>query len=389
MEPFEDDRLAAALESLRPTPGPAFAAALDERAAAGFPRAAAAGASPWRRLAAWLGSIEPRRALIPAGATALAAVAAITVVVAVGERGGGTRSDSGGGSLLSLTGESPDGGGDDGAKFSAPVPSIPSLAGAPSQEASGSAAGAGAVAGHDLGGRETGPYASRAPHRNVERSAAMTLGADADEVADDAAKVFDAVHAYDGIVLRSSVDGGDGGEASADFDLLIPSAKLGDALAAFSGIAEVRARHEASDDITAPTVRVGERLRDARATIDGLLVQLAGADSDAERGEVEAELRSERRRAAGLRSGLAKLDRRANLSRVSLRIESDSASDSSGGSGGWGADDALGDAGHILGIAAGVALVGLAILAPVALLGLLAWLASRAWIRRGRRRALD
>ena len=87
MEPFKDDRdLAAALSALRPTPRPAFAAELDERAAAGFPRRFAA-ASPLAGLGARLRSLRPRQVLIPAGATALAAVAAVTVVVAVSEPG--------------------------------------------------------------------------------------------------------------------------------------------------------------------------------------------------------------------------------------------------------------------------------------------------------------
>ena len=54
----------------------------------------------------------------------------------------------------------------------------------------------------------------------------------------------------------------------------------------------------------------------------------------------------------------------------------------SGGS--WGIGDAFGDAGHILGIAAGVTLIGLAVLGPLALIALLTWLAHRAWVRAQR-----
>ncbi|HEX2707497.1 MAG TPA: DUF4349 domain-containing protein [Solirubrobacterales bacterium] len=183
--------------------------------------------------------------------------------------------------------------------------------------------------------------------------------------------------AYDGIVLKSSTSNGSQGEAGAEFDLLIPSAKLGDALAAFSGIAEVRSRHEATNDITAPTVGLGERLQDANAKIDGLLNELAGSDTEAERTTVEAELRAERSRAAVLRSRLTTLQRRASFSRVSLRIEAGTGSTSSS-KGGWGIDDALSDAVRILAIAAGVAIVGLAILAPLALIGFLIWRANRA-----------
>jgi hypothetical protein len=234
------------------------------------------------------------------------------------------------------------------------------------------------------------PYASQASHRDVERSAQMVLGADPAEVTDDAAKVFNAVHAFHGIVLRSSVHDGSGEFGpGANFDLLIPSAKLGDALSAISHVAEVRYRREATNDITAPTVGTGERLQDSNAKVEGLLAQLAGAESDGEREAVEAQLRTERRHAAYLRSQLTMLQRRAHFSRVSLQIKTGDASPASSSSGGgWSIGDALHDAGHILAIAVGVTIVGLAILAPLALLALLIWLANRTRIRLQRERAL-
>lgn len=405
MEPFRDDTdLIAELRALRPTPRPAFAAALDERAVAGFARHSSRASSPLANLFARLRALPPRRLALSAGATALAAVAAATVVVAVGEPG----NDSASLTQLSATDRpvsSPE--------PEPPVESKPPVSGAagsnglsstaqPSSSGRGAsgdssgiqyeaavpaATGKTAASGEESSG--TGPFASNAGHRDVERSAEMVLGADPAEVESDAAEVFDAVHAVDGIVLSSSVSGGAAGDAEARFELLIPSAKLGDALASFSAIDVVVSRHQATDDITAPTVRVGEHLRDSRAAIDGLLVQLAGADTDSERAEVEAELRAERRHATSLRSQATKLDRRANLSRVSLRIETGSASTSTDDGGGdWGIGDALHDAGHILAIAAGVTIVGLAVLAPLALIALLAWLANRARLHRARERAL-
>ena len=86
--------------------------------------------------------------------------------------------------------------------------------------------------------------------------------------------------------------------------------------------------------------------------------------------------------------GLNSLQRRTNFSRVSLRIESD-ADAASGGGGSWGVGDALDDAGRILGVAAGVTLIALAVLAPIALILLLLWAAQRAWVRRSRERVLD
>ncbi len=386
MERFEPDSLVTALEALRPAPSPTFAAELDERAAAGFPRRSGKQpASPLRRLRAWGGAIRPRQLLVPAGTTALAAIVVATVVVAVQE----SATDSSTRGPLSHTlaplnpserpAVTPDGflrKGD----AAAAGPSVAAGAGP-------SVAAGNATAATEAAPAATGPYAAKAAQREVERSAQMVLGADPAAVGSDAAKVFDAVHAVDGIVLSSSVRGGEAGAAGARFELLIPSAKLGDALASFSAIDTVVSRHEATDDITAPTVRAGEQLRDSRAKLDGLLAQLASADTDAERAATEAELRAERRHNANLRSQLSTLQRRANFSRVSLRIETGAGSPSNT-AGGWGIGDALADAGHILAVAAGVAIVGLAILAPIALIALLSWLGNRTRLRRARERTL-
>lgn len=383
MEPFDDDRLAAALESLRPTPRPDFTAELDRRAAAGFPRR-----SPLGQLAERLQAIKPRRVLIPAGATALAAIAAVTAVVAVGtddlDHSPRTQLDSLPPSAPA-TGDSAPGepargsGAADGSEtqYSTEMPGV-----------SGAAASGEASSSESFGRSSTGPYASQTPRREIERSAEIALGTDPEKVRRAAAEVFATVHTYRGIVLDSSIRDGAAGDAGARYTLLIPSAKLGDAMADFSAIAEVRSRHEATADITAPTVRTGELLRESRARIDGLLAQLAAADTEAERTATEAELRSERRRVAYLRTQLSSLERRANFSRVSLRIETGEAATPSGESSGWGVGDALRDAGEILAIAAAVTIVALAILGPIALLALLGWLAHRAHVRRARRRAL-
>ena len=182
----------------------------------------------------------------------------------------------------------------------------------------------------------------------------MVLATEPGEVRAVSAKVFDAVHAADGIVLSSSIRDGEAGEAAADFELLIPRGKLGDALASFSGIAEVRSRHEATQDITAPTVGVGERLQDARATVEGPArpARRRRHGRGAGRRRSPAALRAPR--VAALRSRLSSLQRRANLSRVSLRIETGAASSSSDKGGAWGIGDGIDDAGRILAVAAGV-----------------------------------
>ncbi|HSK49509.1 MAG TPA: DUF4349 domain-containing protein [Solirubrobacterales bacterium] len=381
MKSPDDLALAAELRALRPTPRAEFAAELDDRAAAGFPRRRRGGA--FSRLTERF-QIAPRRLLAPAGGLALATVLVATVVV-IGSETGSDSSTSERGSVLSEV-----------HLFDAGDPRR-----TPAGEAAAGMAQPSTDGGASAGGAEirssvpssanpaSGPFASQTDKRAIERSAQLTLGTEPENVRRAAGKVFESVHAYDGIVLRSAIEDGSAGEAGASFELLIPSARLGDALASFSEIAEVRSRQEATADVTAKTIGLGERLQDSRATIQGLLAQLAAADTDAERVAAETELRDERFRAAALRSRLTDLERRANLSRVSLEIETgETGTAPTEEDGTWGLGDALGDAGQILEVAAGVLLIALAILAPVALLITLAWLARRTGVRRARQRAL-
>jgi hypothetical protein len=370
MEPLRDDQLIADLRALRPTPRPPFAAELDERAAAGFPRRSRLRPPSFARLRA----VRPRQVLIPAGGVAVAAIAIATAVLVsnghekhlnahFAARPGGESAP-----LSKRAG---------GVEFEAEVEMSPNAASAPAAGSSASTGSAETLSGFNASLR----------HRAVERSAEIILGAAPEDVAGDAARVFAAVHANDGIVMRSSTREARVGEASASFELLIPSAKLGNALAAFSAIDEVRSRHDATADITHATVSAAELLRESRARVDSLLSQLEGAETESEREAIEAELRHERRHASRLAAQIDQLHRRAEFSRVYLRIESGDPGESSGG-GSWGIDDAFHDAGHILAVAAAVAVIGLAILGPIALVAFLAWLTHRAWVRRERRRAL-
>jgi hypothetical protein len=361
MEPLRDDQLIADLQALRPTPRPQFAAELDERAAAGFPRRS--------RLKLTLPSLPIKRLLIPAGGVAVIAIALVTALTV----GGGSESSESSGLLSKVE------------TFSGQ--SAPEAGPATSEEASGTAFEAEAPEASSAASAELKPFSRTLHHRAVERAAEITLAAKPEDVADDATKVFEAVHASNGIVMRSSTQEGRAGEAGATFELLIPSAKLGDAMAAFSGIDHVRARHEATADITAPTVSAAELLKESRARIDSLLAQLEATETEEEREAVEAELRHERRHASRLAGQLTHLHRRADFSRVSLRIETGGADESSGGA--WGIDDALHDAGHVLTVVAAVTLIALAVLGPIALIVLLAWLTHRAWVSRERRRVLS
>jgi hypothetical protein len=399
MDRFDDDTLFAELQAIRPTPRPEFTAELDERAAAGFPRGerTSAAAMPFALLADWWRKLSGRGQLIPVLGTAFAVLAVATVVVAVTQSGGGS-----GSSVVSSTEHSEitqiGGGGAEASEGG-------------SEEATGAESGGAGAAEAESGSIEAeGAEATMAPavppavaapekslkgravtHRDIERSAYVVLGTKPGEVAGAASRVYEAVHAANGVVLHSQVQSGSHGATGASFELLIPSRKLDDTLATFSQIAEVRERHDATNDITAPTVGASEELRDSNASIEGLLKELGDVETEEERESVEARLREERRQHAAIRASLDHLHKRASMSEVTLRIVTDhgaGVTPPSKDEGGWGVGDALHDAGHILTVAAGVALIGLAILGPIALLLLAIWLANRFRVRRLRERAL-
>lgn len=388
--------LATALAEARPAPRDAFAQELDQRVAVGFPQHSRLHGSPLAGFAAWIRGLPARRLVFAGGTTALVAIAIATVVIANRDSGvpknpGASESQPTSGLLSQFTPFS-----DDDSSRSAVVPRAggPLLPGAAAPESSGrgQASNSGAASSEAESGVEythskplkAGGLANLSRNREIERSADISLLADPTDVSEDSTKVFAAVHDANGIVLHSTTSSGRNGGAR--FELLIPSARLGDALAAFSSIDEVRSRHEATDDITKPTVSTEEELQDVQARVDSLLAQLSGAEAESERDAIAAELHAERGQAARLRNQLARLHQRTTYSRVLVRIESGTSTESGSS---WGIGDAFHDASHILGIAAGVTLIGLAVIAPLALLCLLAWLAQRLWLRSRRERALD
>jgi hypothetical protein len=407
MDRFDDDTLFAELRELRSQPRPEFTAELDRRAAAGFPRGADTTASVFAPLVDWWRGMSPPRRLVPIVGAAMAVVLVATATVAITQSGRKSvnlsmRTSSTAEEAVAPMAESESAesaGASNGAAPQVEEAEGGSVEAAPAEEAGGAARSEEAeAAGEAEGTIEAAPPvhgenqgAGDSSQRDIERSAYIVLGTQPDEVSAASAKVYEAVHAANGVVLHSSVQSGSKGATGASFDLLIPSAKLNDTLATFSSIAEVRQRHDATNDITAPTVSAAEELADSNATIDSLLKQLGDAETEAERESVEARLREERRRHATIRASLDHLHQRASMSEVTLRIVTDhgaGVTPPSQDNGGWDVGDALHDAGHVLTIAAGVLLIGLAVLAPFALIGLLIWVGNRIRVRRLRERTL-
>lgn len=382
--------LVSEVRELRETPPETFAAELDARATAGFGgRRGDSSASGLRRALERVGG-APRRRLLPA-------LAGVTTVLVIGAGVVATRDDLGGSgpSEPAIQEVTATGGGTSApsTELAAPTPG-PDLGGRRGGRASpygtpvapaardSRAAPLQQLAPLGAGGRF---QAAGIRNRKQERRADLTLAAAperVDEVADD---VFGVVARQNGIVLASSVNQASTGESGAEFELLIPTIRLDGALAELSEVAEVRARSEGSLDITRPFVNARERLRGAHVLAEALLAQLADATSQEEIDILNARLEFVRNRMDALRAQLRRLDRRVRFSLVRVSV----VADREAGSGGlWTIGDAFDDAGRVLEVSAGVAVVGAAIVGPLVLLALLAWLARRSWIRRARERAL-
>jgi hypothetical protein len=357
----ELELLAADLRALRPEPDPAFLATLDARVAAGFPARDAGGARP--RRARW----RRPQILIPSVAGALAAAAVTIAVVLPGS--GGLRAPAasvGSGSSTAARENSTGAAAPKQAAGQSPtVMSAPAPGSAPAPDA---ASGTG------------GP-------RQVERSAELTLTAPADEVQQTADGVVRATQAVGGYVQTSQVSVRDGG-GGATFTLRIPSARLDDALARLSKLAHVGALTQNGEDITATTASAAQRLADARGERAALLRALGRATTDRQVAALRARLRDNRAVIARRTSNLAAVRRRADLATVAVTVEGTRAAHRRG-SGAWTPGDALHDAGRVLEVTGSVALVGLAVLAPLAVLGALALGATRFARRRRRETALD
>jgi hypothetical protein len=281
---------------------------------------------------------------------------------------------SGGGGGSAAGGESSGGGG------------TPMSGSAEDTDSSGFSTAARPKAAPTSGGGSPGSDGRRT--RAQERSAALTLAARPRRIEEVAAGILRVTDAAGGFVASSSVSGGSGSGGS--FELRIPVARLDKAVADLSRLAKVRERTQSSRDITAETVSARERLREARREREGLLRALANATTLNETEAVKARLRSVNRRIASSRASLRRVVNRARYANVSVELVADR-----GGAavpvddGRWTPGDALRDAARVLEVAAGVAVIVLALLLPFALIGALGLVSARLTARRRRERALD
>ena len=349
-----------------PRPDPGWARELDARAAAGFPRpprpARRARSRPWSR--------SLRRALVPAmgfACVVLVAVGVATLSLPQGEDesgsgGGGSsvaQSEGGGGSA----GDASAGGEDSGSSapsLSRPVPPSP-------------------------GGGS--PDSDSRSARKQERSAALTLAARPREIEDVADAIVRVTDAAGGFVVSSSVAGG--ADAGGTFELRVPAARLPKALADLSRLAHVRERTQASRDITAQSVSARERLREARGEREGLLRALARAVTLNETESIRARLRTVNRQIEAARASVRRVENHAAYANVSVALVAERSGGAAAGDGRWTPADAFADALRVLEVAAGIAVIVLAVLLPLAIVAGLASAGGRLAGRRRRERALD
>ncbi len=361
--------LAVLLAAERAEPDPDFIRVLDARVARRF--APQDGASSRRRL----------RFTWQTGAGSLAAgIAAIVAVVVIGTGGQGGNTSS----LLTAPG-----------RTVATTASTASTASSASGSAS-SAGGASSAAAPSTG-VERAPsvgFASPAPPSNgrkIIQSAQLTLTAAPAKVDNVAQEVFDVVGRESGVVRSSNVTATGGLDSSAEFELSVPSSSLADTMTALSRLhdANVASRTDSTTDVNDRSVSLTRQLADARALRSGLLGQLAHAATQTEIDSLHARIRDAEASIASLEGRLRSLDRAVSMSRITLTINAAATPVAHGGSSSFTLRRAAHDAGRVLTVAAGVALITLAVLVPVALLvGIAAWLTVTVRQRR-RERSLD
>ena len=334
-----------------PRPDAKWARELDSRAAAGFPRPPRR--SPWAVLK------PARRFLVPVvsfACVALLVVGLSTADLSSDDSGG---SGSGGGAVVSESSQGSESSGDTAAPASRRPLSADSAGGSPGSD-----------------GRD---------RRYQVRNAQLTLAVRPRDVEKTAAGVLRVADVRGGFVASSTVS-----DEGGTFELRIPTSRLNGALADLSKLGKVRSRTQSSEDITAETVSTRGRLREAQREREGLLRALANATTLNETESVKARLRTVNDRIATLRAAARRVANRAAYANVSVELVSErSGAAPVGDDGRWTPGDALRDAVRVLEVAAGIALIVLALLLPLALLGGVGALAARGLGHRRRERALD
>ena len=228
--------------------------------------------------------------------------------------------------------------------------------------------------------------------RKVVQGAQLDLGAAPNRIDDVAQQVYDVIGALNGVVESSTVTQTGGPDGYAEFQLSVPNASLGQAMSRLSSLnnAVVLSRTDQTQDITDAYGAAQRRLADARALRTSLLKQLASATTTEQIDSLKAQIRDAEASISSDQATLARMNQQVNFSQLSLEISARSTpAPVSHGGGGFGIGRAAHDAGRVLTIAAGVALIAIAALTPIALVVALGLWIGSAVRRRRREQALD
>lgn len=351
-------------------PDPPSSAVLDERVLGRFQRAA-----PRRRLGvAWL--------LAPA-AGALASVA-VAIVIVVGQGSHPARPNAISGPALTTAASA--------------APRRPLATGTLKAAASTATFDARKVNGASQGTPETFAPSTTAPvlaplsnGRKIIQGAQLALSARPSRIQQVSQEVFQVAGRFNAIVRNSTITAAGPG-SYAQFQLSIPSASLGQAMTALSTVpyAHVASRTDNTQDVNDQYVADQRRLGEARALRTSLLKQLAAATTQTEIDSLTSQIHDADASISSDEATLRGLNRQIAYSQVTVMVNAQTApAPVAHKSGGFTLGQAAHDAGRVLTVAAGVALIGLAALLPVALLTALGWWGWAAVLRRRREHALD
>ena len=201
--------------------------------------------------------------------------------------------------------------------------------------------------------------------------------------------VVRATQASGGFVQSSQVATGDG-HSTASFVLRVPTSRLDDALARLSKLGHVRSLQQSADDITNAYNGASTRLAEARAERRGLLRALAKATTAQEISSLRARIADNRRALQRYQREFDAVRNRADYATIGVAVTGVARKHAAvGGGGSWTPGDAAHDAVRVLEVSAGVALIALAVLVPLSLVGAAGGFAAVAVRRRRREAALS
>ena len=390
--------LALLLADERPRPRPGFTSDLDARVAQRFAAAPArvAGAaaavdvrSRWPGWLGWPGWLAPR--LIGGGLAAACGLALVIVVLGNLPTGSSSSSSSASSSSTPAGAAAPS----SSAGASSSSSSAASSAASGAAERSPAASSPQSIAPAPAGAASSGVRALTLPpnNRKVVQSAQLDLTTTPNRIDQVAQEVFNVIGEADGIVDHSAVTQTGGPDGSADFELRVPSGNLSQTLARLSALrgAQVVSRTDNSQDVNSQFVSAKRQLADDQALRTGLLKQLAAAVTQQQIDSLKAQLRNAEASISSDQAALRQLNSQIDYSHVTVTVNAGSAPAPviHHSAGGFTLGHAAHVAGRVLVIAAGVGLIALAGLLPVALLmALVAWVGF-ALRRRRREQALD